>query len=337
MIRYACPNITEDDIKAVSDVMRSLNLTQGKVVPKFEKEVVRYVGAKYGVAFNSGTTALYSSYKAVGICEGTQVATTPISFMATGNMLKLLGAKVWFQDRQVITDTFVVPVHYAGRPSRYYGKIVVEDACHALGSVIDGRKVGCCERSSITVFSTHTIKNIAMGEGGIAVTNNKGLAEYLRAIRDHGRVRGACESFGWNFRVTEMQAALGLSQLKRIDTMRDMRQEVFDFYNKHLAGYVVTPEERPEPTFWHLYPIQVKNPTARDKLRFYLKRKGIETQVHYKPIYLEPAYRADGYQEGLCPKAEKFWQTELSLPIHCELSEKDTQYVVDCVRRGVKG
>ena len=336
MIKYASPHVTEADIRAVDEVLRSGFLTQGKVVPRFEKEVARYVNARYAVAFNSATTALYSAYKAVGIVGDTSVATTPISFVATANMLKVLGAKVWFQDRQVITGDFVVPVHYAGRPFRFYGKTVVEDGSHALGSVVEGKKVGCCLRSSITVFSTHAIKNITTGEGGIATTNQKDLAELLRATRDHGRVNRECTSFGWNFRMTEIQGALGRSQLSRINTMRDMRQDIFDFYNKNLAGYVVTPEERSEPTFWHLYPIHAKNQTARDKLRAYLRRRGIETQIHYKPIYLEPAYQADGYEEGLCPQAERFWQTELSLPMHCGLSDKELRHIVDCVRRGVK-
>jgi len=269
----------------------------------------------------------------MGMAEGTEVVTTPISYVATANMAKVIGAKVYFQDRSVLTGEFVVPVHYSGRPYKFDGERVVEDASHALGSYMDGKPVGSCERSDICVFSTHAIKNITTGEGGLATTNSPDLADYLRAVCNHGWYADGLRFPSFNFRMNEMQAALGRSQLKRIDAMRAQRQEIVNYYNEHLAGYVETPAGRTEPTYWHLYETHLKNKTQRDKLRAYLKRKGIQTQVHYKPIYLERYYQEDGYEKGLCPQAEAFWDTELSLPLHCSLTLSDVEKVVDCVRR----
>lgn len=336
MIKYAAPHILPDDVRAVVNVMYSGWLTQGEEVPKFEKEVAKYVGAKYAVAFNSATSALLAGYKAVGMGEGTEVVTTPLSYVATANVMALLGARIFFQDQEVLTGEFVVPVHFSGRPYRFYGERVVEDASHALGSVDGGTHIGSCKHSMVCVFSTHAIKNITTGEGGIATTNSPDLADYLRALRSHGFYKDGLRFPGYNFRMTEIQAALGRSQLKRIDSMRDQRQKIVDRYNRELAGYVKTPEPRDEPTFWHLYQTHLKNKTQRDKLAAYLKRHGIQTRVHYKPIYLEQWYQDEGWQKGLCPKAEQHWATELSLPLHNNLTVDDVEKVIDCVKRGVK-
>ena len=334
MIKYASPHILADDKRAVVNVMDSGQLTQGPEAKKFEKEIAKYVGAKYAVAFNSATSALYASYRAMGMAEDTEVTTTPISYVATANMAKIIGAKVCFQDRQVLAGEFVVPVHYSGRPYKFYGERTVEDASHALGSVVDGAKVGACRSSDICVFSTHAIKNITTnGEGGIATTNSPDLADYLWSMCNHGWHKGRLRFPGFNFRMSEPQAASGRSQLKRIDAMRDQRQEVVNFYNERLAGYVETPAERAEPTMWHLYEIHLTNKTKRDKLKAYLKRRGIQTQIHYKPIYLEEYYQDEGWEQGLCPIAEQFWRTELSLPLHCNLTRDDVEKVVDSVRR----
>ena len=339
MIKYASPHIIADDKRAVVNVMDSGWLTQGKEVVKFEKEIAKYVQAKYAVAFNSATSALYASYRAMGMAEGTQVTTTPISYVATANMAKIIGASVEFQDRQVLAGNFVIPVHYSGRPYRFYtpkGGRVVEDASHALGSYVDGKPVGACGRSDVCVFSTHAIKSITTGEGGLATTNSPDLADYLRGMCNHGWYKDGLRFPGFNFRMNEMQAALGRSQLKRLDAMRDQRQEVVNFYNEKLAGYVKTPAEREEKTYYHLYESHFRNKTQRDKVRAYLKRRGIETQIHYRPIYLEQWYQDEGWEKGLCPIAEKFYETELSLPLHCNLTKTDVEHVVDCVRKGVE-
>ena len=328
VIKYACPHILTDDIRAVNAVMESGWLTQGKEVPKFEKEIAKYVNAKYAIAFNSATSALFASYKALGMEDGTDVVTTPISYVATANMAKVCGAKVYFQDRKVLTGEFVVPVHFTGRPYRFYGERVVEDASQALGTA----GIGSCKQSDICVFSTHAIKNITTAEGGIATTNVSEVADFLRAFRNHGWYSSGLRFPGYNLRMNEMQAALGRSQLKRIDAMRDQKQEVVNFYNRHLSGYVETPEEC-DGVHWHLYETHLKNKTQRDRLQSYLKRRGIETRVHVKPIYLEEYYRAEGYEQGLCPKAEEHWHTELSLPLHVNLTTSDVEKVVDSVRR----
>jgi len=335
IIKYACPHVVGDDVRAMVDVMYSGWLTQGQEVKKYEKEIARYVGARYAVAFNSATSALYAGYKAMGMQEGTEVVTSPISYVATANAAKIIGAKVYFQFGHTLTGEFVVPVHYSGRPYPYYGERVVEDASHALGSIVEGKHVGSCERSDICVFSTHAIKNITTGEGGVATTNNGDLADYLRGMCNHGWYKDGLRFPGFNFRMTEFQAALGRSQLRRIDAIREQKQGIVDYYNERLAGYVETPRPRDEPTMWHLYEIHLRNKTQRDRLKAYLKRKGIETQIHYKPIYLEKYYQEDGYDPDLCSKAEEFWNTELSLPLHPRLTEDDLEKVVDCVRRFV--
>ena len=316
--------------------MRSGWLTQGPTVKKFEREVARYVKSRYAIAFNSATSALYAAYKAMGIGEGSYVVTTPITYVATANMAKLLGARIEFQDRKVLTGGFVIPVYYSGRPCAFYGDQVIEDASHALGTILDGKPIGGCVLSDICVFSTHAIKNITTGEGGVATTNQRELADTMRSIGNHGWDTDGLRFPGFNFRMTEIQAALGLSQLKRINQMRDQRQEIVDYYNERLSGYVETPEERDEPTFWHLYEIHLRNKTQRDKLARYLARRKIQTRVHYKPVYLEQYYQKEGWQQGLCPKAEEHWATELSLPLHCNLTINDLERVVDGVRRFIK-
>lgn len=332
-IKYASPTVTEEDIQAVAEVLQSGTLTQGKVVHEFEKAIAKYVGARYAVAFNSATSALLASYSCLGMCQGTQVTTTPLSFVATANMAKSLGAAITFQDRDKLVGDFTIPVHYSGRPYDFYGATVVEDASHALGSEVNQKKVGSCEKSDVCVFSTHAIKNITTGEGGIVTTNRKELYEYLKMFRNHGRDETGSVFVGFNLRMTDFQAALGLSQLKRINTMRDQREEIFNYYGTVLKGYVDTPEPREEPTFWHLYPVRLDGSSIRDSLKRYLSRKGIGTQIHYRPIYLEPYYAGQGWERGLCPKAERFWETELSLPMHNSLTRKDVEYVADSVRR----
>ena len=333
-IKYASPTITEEDIRAVGEVLRSGNITQGAKVNEFERAIAKYVGAKYAVAFNSATSGLVAAYSSLGWGPDTKVTTHPISFVATANAAKALGCKVDFQDRNRIVGENVIPVHYAGRPVEYYGNdSVVEDAAHALGSSKDGKMVGSCVESDICVFSTHAIKNITTGEGGVATTQRKELYEYLKMFRNHGRDETGCVFLGYNLRMTDFQAALGLSQLKRINTMRDQREEYFEYYNTVLKGYVEVPRPRVESTFWHLYPVGVKG--DRDALRKYLHRRGIETQVHYRPIYLEPYYQGLGFEKGLCPKAEAYWETTLSLPMHNGLTRGDLEHVTDSVRHWI--
>lgn len=335
-VKYASPSINEDDIRAVADVLRSGTLTQGKVTHEFEKAVAKYVGARYAVSFNSATSGLIAAYSCLGWGPGVQVTMPPISFVATANAAKSLGCSINFQDREKVVGENVVPVHYAGRPQPFYGEFaVVEDAAHALGSKVGGKMVGSCQYSDVCVFSTHAIKNTTTGEGGIATTNSKELYLYLKMFRDHGRDETGCVFIGFNLRMTEFQAALGLSQLKRINAMRDEREETFGYYNTVLRGYVRTPEARDEPTFWHLYPIHLPDKDRRDGLKRYLKRRGVETQIHYRPIYLEPYYSGVGFEKGLCPKAEAFWETELSIPIHNELTRKEVEYVADNIRHWV--
>jgi dTDP-4-amino-4,6-dideoxygalactose transaminase/RimJ/RimL family protein N-acetyltransferase len=259
---------------------------------------------KYCVAFNSGTSALHAAYLAVGY-DDPVIYMNPITFVATANMAQSAEFVVRFSDDRPEYSRWV-SMHYAGR---YHGPGIIEDACHALGSDSPYGKVGNCGGGTkITVFSTHAIKNITTGEGGLATTNDGALASHMQDIRSHGRVNGEMVTMGYNYRMTDIQAALGLSQLSKIDKFRDDKQELAHRYDRLVTGQVISYNfhNQTSGTHWHLYVIEAHN---RDKLATHLATKGIETRVHYPPVHLQPYW---GGREGTCPKAEAFAKRCLS-------------------------
>ena len=336
MIQYTEPTVTEDDIKAVEKVLRSKIWTQGSKVKEFEDSICEYVGCRFTVACNSATSGLFLAYKGLGVREGVEVVTTPITYPATANMIIECGGTVRFQFRTMLVGDFCVPVHLAGVPQPAYGKIVVEDASHALGSEVThgiGKKsmVGSCYGTDACVFSTHAIKNVPTGEGGLVCTNDEKLADFCRLMRSHGMKDGECVIPGYNFRMTDIQAALGISQLKRINKMRSLRQEIVDEYNDALFPYVTTPAERKCSTFWHIYIIGTNK---KVKLHNRLLKKHIATRTHYPPVYSQPFYRRLGYSP--IPEADEWVDTHLTLPLHCNLTGKEISRVIEEVKRGVK-
>ncbi len=359
MIPYSTQSIDEDDISAVTEVLRSSHLTQGAKVQAFEEALCDYTGAKYAVTFNSATSALMGAYDAAGIGKGDEIITTPISFVATSNMAIALGAKPVFCDvkldgninermiEKLITPSTkaIVPVDFGGKVvnlkkihelASKHKLLVIEDACHALGSELDGKKVGSI--SDMTIFSFHAIKPITTGEGGAVLTNDEAYAEKLRRFRSHGIVKKKFWNMdmiemGYNYRLTDIAAALGLSQIKKLDIFIKKRDEIAAYYDERFKGHklfqiIKIPEN--ERSARHLYPISLIPSLQCPKEDIYtvLHEKGIGVQVHYKPIHQNSFY-IQLYGKQSLPVAEDFYRSELSLPCHQKMSLEDAKFVAD--------
>jgi perosamine synthetase len=377
-IPYGRQSISPEDIKSVTRVLSSDMITQGSKVLEFEKKLASYCGAKYAVAVSSGTAALHLACVASGLDSGDEAVTTPITFLATANSILYAGAKPVFADidpdtfnispqqieKRINSRTKVIlPVHFAGLPCdmpKIHGIAkknhlkVIEDACHALGSEYKYKgkwyKVGSCKHSDVTVFSFHPVKHITTGEGGAITTNNKNLYKKLLALRSHGvykthkmgREKGLwyyeMRDLGLNYRVTDFQCALGISQLKRIDKFIGRRKKIAQIYNKEFLDVdtLKTPFLNVDSRHaFHLYVLRInfkKIRQSRKNFFYKLKKKGINVQVHYIPVYLQPYYRKMGFRRGLCPNAENFYKKAVSLPLYPSLSKKDTSYVINNIK-----
>lgn len=357
MIPYGRQSISEADIEAVVEVLRSDFLTQGPVVPRFEQAVADYCGASFGVAVNSGTAALHIACLALGVSAGDWVWTSPISFVASANCALYCGAQVDFVDIEPDTGNMsvdelekklglakkegklpkvVIPVHFAGLPcdmqaihalSQEYGFRIIEDACHALGARYQDEPIGNSRYSDITVFSFHPVKIITTGEGGMAMTNDPSLAKTMRLLRSHGITREA-EDFinepdgpwyyeqqllGFNYRMTDIQAALGLSQMANLETWILKRGALARCYFEALAPERLTRYFSPERrSAFHLYVHHVA-PEQRTQLFSQLRDQGIGANVHYMPIYKQPWYQR--WAPGPLPHAEQFYAGAITLPL----------------------
>lgn len=380
MIPYGKQDISQEDIDAVIDVLKSDYLTQGPKVPAFEKSLCDYTGASYALAVNSATSALHIACLALGLGKGDFLWTTPITFVATANCGLYCGAQVDFVD--IDPDTYnmsvkcleaklikakdegklpkiVIPVHLCGQPcdmkaiqelSKKYGFKIIEDASHAIGGKFEGKAIGNCEYSDITVFSFHPVKIITTAEGGAALTNKKDLADSMSLYRSHGVTRDKSlmigehhgdwyyqqVKLGFNYRMTELQAALGLSQLKRLDSFVKERHKIFKRYNlklKHLP--IVLPYQLPNTySGLHLYVIRI-NPSkcqlTRTEVFNRLRKFGIGVNVHYIPIHTQPYYKRLGFKEGCFIEAERYYEEAISLPMYPALSEPEQDEVVNAL------
>lgn len=382
MIPYGRQHISEEDIQAVVDVLRSDFLTQGPAVPQFEAALAEYCGARHAFAVNSATSALHIACLALGLGPGDHVWTSPITFVASANCALYCGAKVDFVDIDPVTYTLcpealaaklviakregrlpkiVVPVHFAGQScdmvairalADQYGFFVIEDASHAVGGRYLGRPIGDCQYSDITVFSFHPVKIITTGEGGMALCQDDQLAEKMRLLRSHGVTRephlmthepdGAWYyqqvALGWNYRMTDMQAALGLSQLQNLDHFVQKRVALAQRYDALLADLPVqVPWQHPNnASAYHLYPIQLTTSgTTRRALFDWMRESGVGVNVHYIPVHLQPYFQQMGFQRGDFPIAEAYYEAALSLPLFPDLTEVQQDIVCSVLRRGI--
>jgi len=366
--------IDDDDIEAVVNVLKSDYLTTGPAVSKFEQEIANYVGAKYAVSFSNGTAALHGACFAAGISIGDEVITTPITFAASANCVLYLGGKPIFVDidpktyninpkeieKQITNKTkAIIPVDFTGQPvdleeiyaiAKKYGLVVIEDAAHALGAKYKGKKVGSI--SDMTMFSFHPVKHITSGEGGVITTNNKEYYEKMLQFRSHGITRDQnkmlenhgpwyyeMQFLGFNYRLTDIQAALGTSQLKKIDKFIELRKKYAAMYNAAFATIpqITIPYQHSEAeSSWHLYIIRLNQDLLKAKRKEiveHLLSMNIGVNVHYIPVYLLPYYQQLEFQKGLCPQAEKLYEEIITLPLFPKMSELDVSDVIQAVKK----
>jgi UDP-4-amino-4,6-dideoxy-N-acetyl-beta-L-altrosamine transaminase len=380
-IPYGRQDISEADIQAVVDVLRSDFLTQGPAVPAFEQTVRNYCGTRYAVAVNSATSALHLACLALGVGEGDVVWTSPITFVASANCALYCGASVDFVDidprtynlsveqlqikleqarQQNRLPKVVIPVHLCGQPcemerihqlSQEFGFRIIEDASHAIGGKYQDEPIGSCRYSDITVFSFHPVKIITTAEGGIAVTNHTELAEKMALLRSHGITRDPAQmthesdgvwyyqqiDLGFNYRMTDMQAALGLSQMQRLDAFVQRRHELAQQYNELLAHLPLTlPWQHPDSySGLHLYVIRLQldaiTLTHREVFDA-LRQQGIGVNLHYIPVHTQPYYQAMGFKNGDFPESERYYQEAISLPMFSTLKIEQQSFINETLK-----
>ncbi|WP_296140683.1 UDP-4-amino-4,6-dideoxy-N-acetyl-beta-L-altrosamine transaminase [uncultured Tessaracoccus sp.] len=366
MLPYGRQSINDDDIRAVSEVLKGDWLTTGPYVARFEEELTRYTGATRVVSCTSGTAALHIAYAAAGIGEGDEVITTPMTFVATASSALACGAKVVFADiddtanidpaavEPLVTDRtkVIAGVDYAGQPveierlnelAHAKGALTVEDAAHSIGSHVGERAVGSL--ADLTCFSFFPTKNMTTAEGGAVATLDADLGQrahefhFIGLVRDRSRMRYPDEGpwhqevheWGLNYRLSDVHAALGLSQLARLEQFKQRRREIFERYQRDLAGIdgveTHTVRDGVDP-IWHLYPARILGGRRREVFEK-MRERGIGVQVNYIPVYWHPVFEDLGYRRGMCPKAEQFYAEELSLPMFADLTDDQQTQVIE--------
>ena len=384
MIRYGQQDITQADIDAVIDVLRSVNLTQGPAITRFEQSVMDETGARHAVAVNSATSALHIACLALDLGPGDWLWTTPNTFVASSNCALYCGAQVDFVDidpatwnlspaaleeklvraeREGRLPKIVVPVHLTGQPcdmaaihalGQKYGFRIIEDASHAIGGRYRGEPIGNGRYSDITVFSFHPVKIVTTAEGGMALTNDDDLATRLGLFRSHGITRDPAlmtqamdgpwyyqqVALGYNYRMTDMQATLGVSQMTRLHRYVARRHEIAARYQRLLADLPVTlPWQHPDSySAWHLYVIRLQTDRMRATHREVfeaLRARDIMVNLHYIPVHTQPYYQKMGFRPGDFPQAEQYYREAISMPMHPVLTDAEQDFVVDVLREAI--
>lgn len=374
MIPYGRQSISDEDIEAVVEVLRGNWLTTGPAIEAFESAIALVAETRHAISVTSGTAALHVAYSALGIGKDDEVVTTPLTFVATAATAALLGARIRFADVDPRTGNLdpaavvehindrtkaITSVDYAGTPTNVSqfrsivgstGISIVQDAAHSIGSLREGRPVG--SEADLTTFSFFPTKNLTTAEGGAVVTNNDDLAFLSRQFKNHGLVRRSdrlrdpdvgpwhqeVHSFGLNYRLPDVLAALGISQILRLEEFKSKRRRIFKFYSDALSDIEdITLPIRPSGTdpVWHLYPIRVPSPRRRAVFEG-LRALGIGVQVNYIPVYWHPVFQDFGYKRGMCPNAELFYSEEISLPMYADLADSELTRVADSVKKVMK-
>ncbi len=377
MIYYGKQSISEEDIQAVVDVLRSPLITQGPAVERFEQRMAEYCGAKYAVAVTSATAALHIACRAAGLSHGDILWTSPITFVASANCGRYCGAGVDFVDIDDVTYNMstdelekkllaggrpkvVVPVHLCGQPcdmekihflSGKYEFTVVEDASHAVGATYKDARVGSSRYSDMTVFSFHPVKIITAGEGGMVLTNRKDLYDKLSILRTHAIVREPEQmthapdgewyyqqiDLGYNYRMTDFQAALGYSQMGRLEAFVARRRQLAKRYDELLADLPLrTPKQAPDTnSAWHIYVVRMdKNRIKKSKQEIFeeMRARGVQLNLHYIPVHLQPYYEKLGFRRGDFPVSERYYEEVFTLPIYYDLTDAEQDQVVAALK-----
>lgn len=376
-IPYGKQCIDDHDIEAVTKVLKSPYLTTGPRVEEFENKLCDITGAKYAVAISNGTAALHAACFAVGITQGDEVITTPMTFAASANCILYCGGTPVFAD--IDSDTWnidpkeiekkitsktkaVIAVDFTGQAVKHdeireicrrYNLILIEDAAHAIGTKYKGVPVG--NIADLTTFSFHPVKTVTCGEGGAVLTNNEKFYKKIKLFRSHAITREKEElsqhpfngyneqiGLGYNYRMTDLQAALGSSQLDKLWIFSKRRSEIVEKYNQAFSkiSQLTVQQEIPESeTTRHLYIIRIKSSLLkanRNEIYEALNAENIGLQVHYVPVYYHPYYRSLGYEKGLCPIAEDLYEEIITIPLYFSLTDKDVESVIEAVTKVIE-
>ncbi|SEN65654.1 UDP-4-amino-4,6-dideoxy-N-acetyl-beta-L-altrosamine transaminase [Paenibacillus sp. OV219] len=372
LLPYGKQWLEDDDIEAVINVLKSDFITQGPQIERFERKVAEYVGVKYAVAFCNGTAALHGACFAADIKPMDEVITTPVTFLASSNCVLYMGGKPVFADidsqtynldpaqiEAKLTDRTkaIIAVDFTGQPAemdriemiaRDHGLTIIHDAAHSLGASYQGRKVGTF--GDMTMFSFHPVKHITTGEGGMIVTDNEKLYKLLLLFRNHGMTRDAAllekndgpwyyemQELGFNYRMTDIQAALGVSQMDKLDLFVARRREIAEHYNMafgDMEGLIIPKQHEDANSSWHLYVLRFhlnQFKVGRKELFEALRAANIGVNVHYIPVYKQPYYQKHGYSETYCSNAESYYNTTISLPLFPKMTREDVESVIAAV------
>ncbi|WP_404284842.1 UDP-4-amino-4,6-dideoxy-N-acetyl-beta-L-altrosamine transaminase [Exiguobacterium aurantiacum] len=369
--------IEEDDIQAVVDTLRGDFLTTGPAVDAFEQAIAQYVGARYAVSFSNGTAALHGACFAAGIGEGDEVITTPMTFAASANCVLYQNGTPVFADIDPMTYNLdpeaveraitprtkaIIPVHFTGQPAamqeihriaKQYGLVVIEDAAHALGATYRGKRIGGL--SDMTMFSFHPVKHITSGEGGIITTNDETYYQKLLQFRTHGITKNTdqltdihgpwyyeMQFLGFNYRMTDIQAVLGTSQLKKIERFIELRKMYVSEYDqafRDVPEIEIPYQDESGESSWHLYIIRLnldKLKVSRKEVFKALLSENIGVNVHYIPVYWMPYYQELGYERGISPNAEALYEEMITLPLFPAMTAEDVYDVIEAVKKVMK-